>query len=106
MTNPALLDQIHSALEDSKAIDVIDIDLDGKSTIADRMVIASGRSNRHLSSIAQNLRKNLKNQGVGPISIDGLKSCDWILVDIGDVIVHLFHPDKRNFYQLEKIWAL
>jgi ribosome-associated protein len=99
-----LLKTILSSLDGDKAQDVISIPLAGKSTIADYMVIASGSSSRHLMAMADRLERNLKNFGTRPLGSEGGHSGDWILVDAGDVIVHLFRPEVREFYQLEKMW--
>ena len=87
-----------------KAEDITTIDLAGKSSIADVMVVASGRSNRHVASVAENVVKELKAAGMTGIRIEGLKQADWVLIDAGDVIVHVFRPEVRAFYDLEKMW--
>jgi ribosome-associated protein len=92
------------SLDDSKAEDLISIDLNGKTTIGDHMVVASGRSHRHVSAIADHLVSDLKAAGARDVRVEGLKSCDWVLVDAGDVIVHVFRPEVRSFYNLEKMW--
>jgi ribosome-associated protein len=92
------------SLEEAKAEDPISIDITGKSSLADYMVVASGRSNRHVGAIADRLLGDLKDAGGGPVRIEGLANCDWVLVDAGDVIVHLFRPDVRTFYNIEKMW--
>lgn len=99
-----LLDLVQSALDDAKAEDVTTIDLTGKSSIADQMVIASGRSQRHVGAIADQLQKRLKTEGRDRVRIEGMPQCDWVLVDAGDVIVHIFQPEAREFYNLEKMW--
>ena len=81
------------------------VDLDGKAALADRMVIASGRSNRHVAAIADQLVEKLKATGHGNPRVEGLPHCDWVLVDAGDVIVHIFRPEVRTFYNLEKLWS-
>ncbi len=91
-------------LDESKAEDIVSIDLKGKTSIGDYMVVASGRSNRHVGAIADQLGRKLKAEGFGRIRVEGLPSCDWVLVDIGDVIVHIFRPEVREFYNLEKMW--
>ena len=91
-------------LDDMKAEDITTIDLAGKSSIADVMVVASGRSNRHVASVAENVVKELKAAGMTGIRIEGLKQADWVLIDAGDVIVHVFRPEVRAFYDLEKMW--
>ncbi|MEM9376768.1 MAG: ribosome silencing factor [Pseudomonadota bacterium] len=94
-----------TSLEDDKAEDLTVIDLTDKSSLADIMIIASGRSARHVSSIADHLAQKVKEQtGTAP-KLEGLPNADWVLIDLGDVIVHLFRPEVRAFYNLEKIWA-
>lgn len=102
----AVLDAVQRSLEDDKAADVVTIDLAGKSTIADHMVVASGRSHRQVGAIADHLVERLKALGVGRIAVEGLKQADWVLVDTGDVIVHIFRPEIRSFYNLEKMWGM
>jgi ribosome-associated protein len=97
--------QIQSFLEDHKIFEVTIIDLKGKSTIADTMIIASGRSQKHISVIAELLRDYLKQKAIKFISIEGLPSSDWILLDAGDIIIHLFKPETRALYNLEKMWG-
>jgi len=99
-----LLEIVQSSLEDSKAEEVVTIDLAGKTLIGDYMVIASGRSERHVGAIADNLVKHLKEAGVADVTVEGMPKCDWVLIDAGSVIVHLFQPDVRDFYNLEKMW--
>ena len=92
------------SLDDSKAEDVTSIDITGKTTIGDYMVVASGRSHRHVGSLADRLIQDLKSAGIRDIRVEGQKSCDWVLVDTGDVIVHVFRPEVRDFYNIEKMW--
>lgn len=92
-------------LDDDQAQDVISIDLEGKSSIADHMVVASGRSTRQVASIAQKLAEKIKQSGFGPVRLEGLPAADWVLIDAGDVVVHLFRPEVRSFYNLERMWA-
>jgi ribosome-associated protein len=94
-----------NALDDDKALDVAVIDLAGKSSLADFLVIASGTSQRHIGTMAQHLQKKLKAVGFKQVSIEGLPHSDWVLLDAGDVVVHLFRPEVRKFYDLEKLWA-
>lgn len=101
----ALLDLINKTLDDGKAEDTIVIDLQGKSTIADYMVIATGRSQRQVASLADHLLSALKDHGYGRVSAEGLRHGDWVLIDAGDVVVHLFRPEVRAFYNLEKMWG-
>ncbi len=88
-----------------KAEDIVTIDLIGKTSIADAMIVASGRSNRHVGSIADNVLKDLRQAGVPDLRVEGMPHCDWVLIDAGDVIVHIFRPEVRAFYNLEKMWA-
>ncbi|MCK9540526.1 MAG: ribosome silencing factor [Novosphingobium sp.] len=94
------------SLDDDQAIDVISIPLEGKTAIADHMVIASGRSNRQVAAMAEKLAERVKHAGFGSSRIEGLPAADWVLVDTGDVIVHLFRPEVRTFYNLERMWGL
>ena len=94
-----------NSLSDAKAEDVVSIDLAGKTTIADLMVVASGRSQRHVGAIADQLLDKLKNEGVKNARVEGLPLCDWVLIDAGDVVVHIFRPEVRQFYNLEKMWS-
>ena len=107
-SNPAgaQLALVRRSLEDDKAEDVVVIDLKGKSSFADYMVIASGRSNRQVVAIADHLAERLKQAGQGYIPVEGKQGGDWVLVDAGDVVVHIFRPEPRAFYALEKMWAL
>ncbi len=97
---------VEQALDADQATDVVVIDLKGKSSIADYMVVASGRSARHVGAMAEKVRERLKQAGVAGIELEGLPQCDWVLLDAGDVIVHLFRPDVRAFYNLEKMWGI
>ncbi len=101
----ALLSIINGYLEDAKAEDIISIDIKGKSPMGDYMIIASGRSQRHVGAIADQLVKNLKSKRLGRARVEGLPHCDWVLIDTGDIIVHVFRPEVREFYNLEKIWS-
>ena len=100
----SFLDLVFNTLKDDKAEDIITIDLAGKSTIADHMVVASGRSTRQVSAIAEKLSRKLKEAFGIPVRIEGKAAGDWVLIDAGDVIVHVFRPEVREFYQLEKMW--
>jgi ribosome-associated protein len=92
-------------LDDEKAQDVVFIDLKEKSSVADGMIVASGRSHRHVGAMADHLLRTLKDAGYGRARVEGLPHCDWVLIDAGDVIVHLFRPEVRSFYNLEKMWG-
>jgi ribosome-associated protein len=100
----ALLDLILSSLDDDKAEDVVTIDLRGKSTMADKMIVCSGRSTRQVTSIADHLTEQLKQEFGIICKVEGKDQGDWVLVDAGDMIVHIFRPEVREFYQLEKMW--
>lgn len=102
----ALLARIEETLEDDKAEDIVAIDLAGKSTVADYLVIATGRSARHVSALADHLLRAIKEMGMGRAATEGMEGGDWILIDAGDVVVHLFREEVRNFYNLEKIWSV
>jgi ribosome-associated protein len=97
---------ILAKLDDDKAQDIVLIDLKGKSPMADTMIVASGRSHRHVGALADHLLRTLKEQGHGKAKVEGLPHCDWVLIDSGDVIIHLFRPEVRMFYNIEKIWAV
>ena len=105
MDIPEIKDQIETILDNNKAKNIVSIDLRKKSYIADYMVIASGTSSRHLQSLSENLISELKKIGVYNCRMEGRDSSDWKLVDAIDIIIHIFHPEKREFYDLEKMWA-
>ena len=92
------------SLDDDKAENIVVADLSGKSAIADYLVIASGTSQRHVGAMADHIKRRMKGMGLKGIPIEGLKQCDWVLIDAGDLIVHLFRPEVREFYNLEKMW--
>ncbi len=96
---------IMDQLDEDQAQDIVSIPLAGKSSIADFMVIASGRSTRQVASIAQKLGEMVRKAGHGPVRLEGLPAADWVLLDAGDVVVHLFRPEVRSFYNLERMWA-
>ena len=96
---------IEKVLSDSKAKNIISINLKGKSSIADYMIIASGTSSRHIQSLSEIIVKELDKSGLGKYKIEGKTSPDWKLIDAIDIIVHIFHPEKRKFYDLEKMWC-
>ena len=102
-------DSLHAlvlnSLDDDQAQDLVSIPLEGKTAIADHMVIASGRSTRQVTAMAQKLAERIKQAGYGPVRIEGLPAADWVLVDAGDVVVHLFRPEVRSFYNLERMWG-
>jgi ribosome-associated protein len=102
----SLEELILSRLDDDKAQDIVLIDLKGKSPMADAMIVASGRSHRHVGALADHVMRALKEAGFGKARVEGLPHCDWVLIDAGDVIVHLFRPEVRTFYNIEKIWSV
>jgi len=97
--------EIINTLDINKAIDIVTIDLEGKSSMADHMIIASGTSSRHIQALSEQVYEKFKNNGVQNCKIEGKNSNDWKLVDGIDLIVHIFNPEKRKFYELEKIWS-
>jgi ribosome-associated protein len=101
-----LRDLVSGSLEDDKAEDIVAIDMAGKSTISDYMVVASGSSSRHVAAMAEHLVGKLKQKGVKRINVEGMTAGDWVLIDAGDIIVHLFRPEVREFYGLEKMWGV
>ena len=94
-----------ASLEDDKAEDIVTFDIRGKSSVADMLIVASGRSQRHVGALADHVTQKLKESGLAQVRVEGLPHCDWVLVDAGDVIVHIFRPEVRGFYNIEKIWA-
>lgn len=99
------LEVVLTSLDDSKAEDIIPIDLRGRSPLGDHMVIASGRSQRHVNAVAEHLITALKGIGIRDAKVEGLEGADWVLIDTGDIIIHIFNPETREFYNLEKIWV-
>jgi ribosome-associated protein len=99
-----MIDVVLQSLDDAKAEDTVSIDIAGKSSLADHMVVTSGRSNRHVSAVADQVMKALRDNGFDKPRVEGLPHADWVLVDGGDVIVHIFKPEVREFYNLEKMW--
>ncbi len=102
----ALRKLILASLDDSKAEEVAFVDLSGKTSFADAMVIANGRSQRHVGSIADNVAKALREYGMQHVTIEGKETCNWVLIDGGDIIVHVFRPEFREMYNLEKMWSV
>jgi ribosome-associated protein len=94
-----------ASIDDMKAEDTVTIDLAGKTPIADHMVVTSGRSNRQVGAIADRVVQDLHKVGLKNVRVEGMPHCDWVLIDAGDIIVHVFRPEVRAFYQLEKMWA-
>ncbi|WP_137680441.1 ribosome silencing factor [Aurantiacibacter suaedae] len=101
----SLHEMILKQLDDDQAQEIVSIPLQGKSSVADHMVIASGRSTRQVASMAQKLAEELKKSGEPSPRIEGLPAADWVLIDAGDVVVHLFRPEVRSFYNLERMWG-
>ena len=99
------METVLKTLDLAKAEQIVAVDLKDKSTVADTMIVASGRSNRHVNAIADQVVEDLKKQGQKDIRIEGVPQCDWVLVDAGDIIVHVFRPEVRSFYNLEKLWS-
>lgn len=105
MMTDDMLKIVESSLDDDKAENIVSIDLRGKSSIADYMVIATGRSSRQLAAMAQHLDEKLHKLGVKGVAVEGKTQGDWVLLDGGDIVVHLFRPEVREFYNLEKMWG-
>lgn len=92
-------------LEDMKAEETVTIDLRGKSAFSDYLVVTTGRSNRHVGAVAENVAKGLKEAGQKKLHVEGMTNCDWVLIDTGEVILHVFRPEVREFYNIERLWA-
>lgn len=105
VSDEALRDLVMIALEDSKAVDAVVLDVRGKTGITDFMIIVSGTSNRHLRSIADTVVEHAREHGIRPLGIEGVESAEWILVDLADVVVHAMLPRVRDLYRLERIWG-
>jgi ribosome-associated protein len=105
-SGPTLLTRIQSSLDDDKAEDLVTIDLTGRSALTDAIVIGTGRSARHVTALAENLARRLKEWGYGTARIEGLPQGDWVLIDAGDVVVHIFRPEVRAYYDLEGMWSV
>jgi ribosome-associated protein len=101
-----LAEFILDILDQQSAEDIVKLDLRGKSSIADYMIVASGRSNRHVGALADYVLRGLKERGEEKLGSEGIEQCDWVLIDAGDVILHLFRPEVREFYSLEKMWSV
>ncbi len=101
-----LIALIDGALDDMKAKEVVTIDVRGRSTVTDYMMVASGTSKRHVASVAQEVLDKLKAEGIQPIGVEGQDVGDWVLVDVGSVIVHVMMPDARSFYDIERLWSV
>jgi ribosome-associated protein len=103
-TQKPLIDLILDTLDDAKAEETVAVDITGKSSLADHMIVTSGRSQRHVGAVADQVITALRENGYGKPRVEGLPHCDWVLVDAGDVILHIFRPEVREFYSLEKMW--
>lgn len=101
----ALLELVLTCLDDDKAEDIVSISLEGKSSMADHMVIASGRSGRHVGAVADHLTRKIKEAGFGAARVEGKSQSDWVLIDGGDIVIHIFRPEVREFYKLETMWS-
>ena len=101
-----MLDRIQTSLDDDKAEDLVTIDLMGRSSLTDALVVATGRSARHVASLAENLARRIKEWGYGTARIEGLPQGDWVLIDAGDVVVHIFREEVRTYYDLEGMWSV
>ena len=101
-----LLKSVVEWLDEAKAEKIVTVDLAGKSSIGDFMVIATGRTDRHVGAVADQLRQKLKQAGCATVRVEGMETCDWVLIDSGDIIVHVFRPEVREFYNLEKMWSV
>ena len=100
-----VLKHLVSWLDEAKAEDIVTIPLTGKSSIGDFMVVASGRTDRHVGAVADQIRRKLKKSGfASSVRVEGMEACDWVLIDTGDIVVHIFRPEVREFYNLEKMW--
>lgn len=99
-----MIEVILDCLDDAKAEDIVAVDIAGKSSLADHMVVASGRSQRHVGAVADQVINALRDAGFGKPRVEGMPHCDWVLLDAGDVIVHIFRPEVREFYNIEKMW--
>jgi len=106
INNQQLVKLALSALEDLKGVDIIEFDIREKSSMADCMIVATGTSQRHVRSLANHVRQEAKEAGVPPLGVEGTESSEWVLVDLGDVIVHVMTADSREFYSLEKLWSV
>lgn len=106
MNSKAVIDMAKTALDDMKGIDLVVIDIMGKSSIADAMIVVTGTSQRHVRSLAESVRLSAKEADHPPLGVEGADSSDWVLVDLGDVIVHVMTEEKREFYSLEKLWSV
>lgn len=105
-SSAGLLELVTSSLEDDKAGDIVSVDIRNKTILADYLVIATGRSQRHVGAVAERLIERLKENKWRPVGVEGMPRCDWVLIDAGDVIAHIFRQEVREFYNLEKMWSV
>ncbi len=105
MSQEQIRDAVLVALDDSKALEVVVLDVRGKTGVTDYMIVASGNSNRHVRSIADNVVEEMKRRGLPPLGVEGAEAAEWVLVDLGDVVVHVMLPAVRDLYRLERIWG-
>ncbi|MCY4495889.1 MAG: ribosome silencing factor [Rhodospirillaceae bacterium] len=105
-SSAGLLELVTLSLEDDKAGDIVSIDIRNKTILADYLVIATGRSQRHVGAVAEHLIERLKENKWRPVGVEGMPRCDWVLIDAGDVIAHIFRQEVREFYNLEKMWSV
>jgi ribosome-associated protein len=103
-SSQSAVELILNVLDDAKAEETVSVDITGKSSLADHMIVTSGRSQRHVGAVADQIIRALRDNGFGKPRVEGLPHCDWVLVDTGDVIVHIFRPEVREFYNIEKMW--
>ena len=106
MQTENIIELVHNALEDMKAKDIVDMDVRGRSSITDHMIVASGTSKRHVGATAEEVIIKAKAAGLMPLGTEGQNAGDWVLVDLGDVVVHVMMPDAREFYDLERLWRV
>lgn len=106
MKTEALADLVVRSLDDLKGVDITTIDVRDKTSVTDTLVIASGTSERHVRSLADRVLENVRDAGVKPLGVEGEQGGEWLLLDLGDVVVHVMLPEKRDFYNLEKLWSL
>jgi ribosome-associated protein len=106
MKTEALAELAEAALDDLRGVDMRRLSVSDKTSITDLIVIASGTSHRHVRSLADRVVERVKDEGVKPLGVEGEQGCDWVLIDLGDLVVHVMTPEKRAFYDLEKLWSI
>lgn len=104
MNQSEFVQLVTDKIEDMKARDIVQINVEGKSTVTDLLIVCSGNSKKHVSSIAENLVVEMKAAGIPPLSVEGKSTGEWVLVDLGNIVVHVMQDETRDFYQLEKLW--